>query len=284
MRELEGQIPKIVRARLPVLIQGERGTGKRTLAEHLHAQAGIGRFFSLSCQVGRLVNMNDLERSVPSQGDTWFLQHVGHLSPESQYPLLAELQQHPSVWIISSILEAFKQRVEAKTFLPELCQKVSGYGINLSPLRDRPDDILKLFQIMLARLGYAGWNGRPLSAKLAEALQAYAWPGNLWELDNIAQLYMMAASDGEVIQELDRRAIRSRLQDQGGAAPSLKDRVREAVKGLEAEIILRTLEKHHWNRRRAAQSLQISYRALLYKMKNCGIRDNDGLQAAVEGE
>ena len=53
---------------------------------------------------------------------------------------------------------------------------------------------------------------------------------------------------------------------------SLKEQVKRASQKLESEIILRTLERHHWNRRRAAQSLQISYRALLYKMKNCDLR------------
>ena len=87
----------------------------------------------------------------------------------------------------------------------------------------------------------------------------------------------------EIIAELDGRLrMRPAVLAPRHASLSLKEQVKGASQKLESEIILRTLERHRWNRRRAAQSLKISYRSLLYKMKNCNLRVE--AQATPEGE
>src|ERR1041385_8327660 len=105
-------------------------------------------------------------------------------------------------------------------------------------------------------------------------MMAYDWPGNLRELQNIARTYVITADADELIAELSDRSRLALGASQGQRdTRSLKEQVKGASQKLETEIILRTLERHHWNRRRAAQTLQISYRSLLYKMKNCNLRD-----------
>jgi two-component system response regulator AtoC len=104
-------------------------------------------------------------------------------------------------------------------------------------------------------------------------LMAYDWPGNLRELQNIAKAYVASGDADEIIAELGSRSLAvatgsPALDDNW----SLKQQVKGAAQKLESEIILRTLERHHWNRRRAAKTLQISYRSLLYKMKTCNLR------------
>jgi transcriptional regulator with PAS, ATPase and Fis domain len=123
---------------------------------------------------------------------------------------------------------------------------------------------------MVARLGAPAAR---LPARALDALSGYAWPGNLRELENVARLFVLAGSAEELLRELERRQSElEMLRGENKAPVPLKEQVKRASKKLESEIILRTLERHRWNRRRAAQSLQISYRSLLYKMKNCEIR------------
>jgi DNA-binding NtrC family response regulator len=113
----------------------------------------------------------------------------------------------------------------------------------------------------------------PVASGLLRALMTYDWPGNLRELQNIARMYVVTCDAGEIIEELKSRSHRTSLTF--SVSPdqrSLKEQVRGASQRLESEIILRTLDRHRWNRRRAAQTLQISYRSLLYKMKSCNLR------------
>ena len=117
---------------------------------------------------------------------------------------------------------------------------------------------------------------------MLDAMLVYDWPGNLRELQNIARTFVVMGDAEEIIAELDSRLRMRPAVLPAQASLSLKEQVKGASQKLESEIILRTLERHRWNRRRAAQSLKISYRSLLYKMKSCNLRVE--AQAAPEGE
>jgi two-component system response regulator AtoC len=106
-----------------------------------------------------------------------------------------------------------------------------------------------------------------------EVLATHDWPGNLRELQNVARAYAASGDIDEVKSELSRRPLA--LTEMSQSMPegrSLKEQVKGAYRKLESEIILRTLERNLWNRRRTAKMLQISYRSLLYKMKSCDLR------------
>ena len=105
-----------------------------------------------------------------------------------------------------------------------------------------------------------------------EALQAHDWPGNIRELENVVRRYAILDSDASAICE----AMTSPPADGDFDVPiegptSLKTMTRQATQALERRIIRRTLEANGWNRKRAARALNISYRALLYKIKEAGI-------------
>lgn len=262
MQELERQVPGMIRSRLPVYISGERGTGKRSFVDHLHQLAGQGPLLPVRCSD---VSLEVLREYRPGDRRTVFLHHVDRLPPHAQEELLTVLDGADGRWILSSGLRRLDDLVKARAFLPELYHRLSAYTVELLPLRERQADLPKLFENLCAVPSDS------FPAALMEAFLAYCWPGNVRELGDLARKYAPAQNFRELIREMDRRNTLAKAVAASWQTPSLKTRVREAVKGMEAEIILHTLQKHHWNRRRTAQSLQISYRALLYKMKNCGI-------------
>jgi DNA-binding NtrC family response regulator len=205
----------------------------------------------------------------PGDRRTVFLHHVDRLPPHAQKELLTLLDGAEDQWILSSGLRRLDDLVRARAFLPELyhrlSHRLSAHAVEMPPLRERQADLRELFENL------SGAPSGSCSAAVMEAFRVYYWPGNVRELGDLARKYAPAQDSREVIWEMDRRNALAKAVAAGWQTPSLKTRVREAVKGMEAEIILHTLQEHHWNRRRTAQSLQISYRALLYKMKNCGI-------------
>lgn len=265
MQELELRVPGMVRSRLPVFIYGESGTGKRAFAEHLHRSGGRGVFRQFRCS-------DDSFEALPTQfgaeGDTVFLQDIDRLAGPLQAGLLACLQRSGGRWILSSGLKRLDEMVRAGEFAPGLYDRLATFVVEMPPLRERQADLPRLLGMYSAapRAGFP--------AAVIDAVLSYFWPGNIRELQELVGRYALEQDARGLIRELDRRRALAKWAGTGTPAGSLKDRVREAVKGLEAEIIRETLQKHHWNRRRTAQTLQISYRALLYKMKSCGLRSS----------
>ena len=294
LRDLERRVDSIARSGLPVLIEGASGTGKETLAELIHElssfNGGIARIlcrksgpvvYPTSLLANDVTDLGDVHRRTRG---TMFLKNVHLLSAIEQDQLLAALERVPeshngkngaipAARILSSTTESLEPLLSRGELNPALYHRLSAYRICLPPLRERREDIPELLAYMVRRAANRESEPPPVTPELIEAALEYDWPGNLRELQNIARAYVVTGSAGEIIEEL---STRSRV---GHPAPatspggfSLKTQVKGASQRLEAEIILRALEHHRWNRRRAAQTLQISYRSLLYKMKNCNLR------------
>jgi DNA-binding NtrC family response regulator len=279
MKDLERRAALIAQSGDPILIQGESGSGKQALAERLHALGAYsGRFVQIVCGVagnGRL--------SHHTAADSVFLKRVHLLSAAGQERLLLTLEQMTaeSPRILASASGSLEQQVMRGEFLPELFYRISVHRIYLPPLRERAADIPELFACMLQEMqAGSGRAARPPQA-LREALQRYPWPGNARELQNMARAYLLTGNAGELICELARRGQSSELRREEPDM-ALREQVRRASRRLESEIILRSLERHHWNRRRTAETLKISYRSLLYKMKDCNIGANG--KAVPKGE
>jgi len=300
MKDHERRIGFIARSGLPLLIEGECGTGKEALAELVHElSVGGGEFGRILCrQTGPVVNLAagngngavDLSETYASARGTIFLKNIHVLSAAMQEQFLAALEQTTqprngtrTTRLISSATEPLEGLVSRREFNAALYYRLSVYRIGLPPLRERLEDIPELFSEMLRRA--ANGSGAPPSipARMLDAMLVYDWPGNLRELQNIARTFVVMGDAEEIIAELDSRLrMRPAVLPARQASLSLKEQVKGASQKLESEIILRTLERHRWNRRRAAQSLKISYRSLLYKMKSCNLRVE--AQAAPEGE
>jgi two-component system, NtrC family, response regulator AtoC len=148
--------------------------------------------------------------------------------------------------------------------------RISSVCLHLPPLRQRKEDIPFLMDHFLRK--WARDFRRPvpcLSAETQQLFQDYSWPGNLRELEDAAKA--LVALGDETIAMAGLRALLPRPDHGGnGGRVSLKQAARAASRAVEKELILKVLTRTRWNRRRAAEELQISYKALLYKLKQIG--------------
>jgi len=299
MKDHERRLGFIARSGLPVLIEGECGTGKEAFAELLHDLSGAGNGMTriLCPQSGPVVHPSggngavELSQIYQRARGTIFLKNVHVLSPAMQEQLLIAIEQgdnqagdiRPAVArLIASATESLEGMVGRHEFSAALYYRLSVYRIGLPPLRERLGDIPELFDEMLRRGASGGPAPAPVPARMLDVLMNYEWPGNLRELQNIARTFGVTGDADEIITELNSRSrLKPAILQIRPGDLSLKEQVKGAAQKLESEIILRTLERHRWNRRQTAQTLKISYRSLLYKMKNCNLRVE--AQATPEG-
>jgi len=167
--------------------------------------------------------------------------------------------------------------MRAGRFREELYFRLNGVCLRLPPLRHRKEDISTLADYFLAR--YAALFGRPkpvLSAQEMRALKEYDWPGNIRELENAMKKAVVLG--GEVFQIVEAGAMPGDAPAPAleTATVSLKDAARAASRRAERELILKALARTRWNRKRAAMELRISYKALLYKLKQIGPEEATG--------
>ncbi len=188
--------------------------------------------------------------------------------------------------------------VERGAFRRDLYYRVNVMKIKLPPLRGRQSDIPPLFEYFLQK--YSARYGRPVpspSKSLMERLAFYSWPGNIRELENCAKRYVVLGSEetteeilkgyeslrgpdgphGAVLQDVRFTAYLPSLPSTNPV--SLKKFSQQASQKAERFLILQALKATRWNRKQAAQLLQISYRALLYKMRDFRVDDHQRLPA-----
>jgi two-component system, NtrC family, response regulator AtoC len=211
---------------------------------------------------------------------------------------------HVDVRVVAATNRDLERAVCDKSFREDLFFRLNVVCITLPPLRQRRDEILLLTDLFLRQ--YAEHYNKPLltvSPDTRRLFTEYDWPGNVRELENVVKRMVILGSDAAVAQELSEtingrkgttgpipalethRAVSEPLPAPQPAAPvaaaeppalpaahaaltgSLKDIARHAAREAEREIIIRTLQQTRWNRREAAELLGVSYKALLYKIK-----------------
>jgi len=284
MRAVEAVIRELGHSSVPVLLIGERGTGKQTIAQRIHQNSGRSReqFRVLSCQG---LDFEGLQSEASRSGATLYLDEICDLSPECQKQLL-ELLSSPdtndsaasdkrmSVGINIRMMGGSSRDLEADvrsgSFQEDLYYRLSGVCLRIPPLRQRKEDIPQLMGFFLGRYAEAFRRPAPvLSAPTEQLFRDHSWPGNLRELEATARA-IVAVGDESVAMG----GLRSLLLRADNRPPSekisLKEASRAASREAEKELILKALTRTRWNRRRAAQDLQISYKALLYKLKQIG--------------
>jgi two-component system response regulator AtoC len=142
--------------------------------------------------------------------------------------------------------------------------------LRIPPLRQRREDIPILLEHFLRKFGHDFQRPVPaVSDETRRLFQEYSWPGNVRELENAAKAIVALGDEAVAMGGLRAMLCRPNAGVNGGGV-SLKQAARAASREMEKELILRALGRTHWNRRRAAQDLQISYKALLYKLKQMG--------------
>lgn len=261
---------------IPLLIRGEVGTGKETLARYVHKISpwGRGTFTKLSAET----TQESFDSHPPG---TLFLDEVADLPIETQDRLLRTLskiapqakgrvtQPLPATRLVCASSRALQQQADAGLFRRELLGRLNVASLEMPPLRQRRGDILVIARYCLRAFQTLRPGLSLPSLSVTELMENYSWPGNIRELANMMLRYTVLGSETALLN-----ALQSPPQPEGKSTPtdglSLKEARRQVVQELERRVIKRALENNHGNRKLTAQSLRISYRALLYKMKEAG--------------
>jgi two-component system response regulator AtoC len=305
MKDVIRLVQKVAPAKTTVLIGGESGTGKELIARALHDMSPRAErpFVAVNCGAipeklieselfghakGAFTGASAAKRGLfeEADGGTLLLDEVGDLPLHLQVALLRVLQEgevrrvgdartiRVDVRVLAATHRDLAQEVAAGTFREDLFYRLNVVAVRLPPLRDRSEEIEPLARRFLARHAVRlGLAEKPLSAEALRRLLAWRWPGNVRELENALERALVL-SEGE---EIDPDALPEELRAAGApsgppAAPPDGDlSVKKAQRVLEAELIRRALERTGGNRTRAAELLELSPRALLYKIREYGI-------------
>lgn len=304
MQVVQERIEKIASANVPVLIWGESGTGKEVLAKLVHSRSpwADGPFVKVSCPAipGTLLESElfGYERGAftgaygakPGRVElanrgTLFLDEIAELDPPLQAKLLQLLQdgqfcrigaqedKRVDVRVVCATNRELEREIETGGFRQDLFYRINVVTVHLAPLRERTVDIPSLVGYFLDcyRLKY-NIPARPLSSRVLGMMREYNWPGNVRELENLVKRYVILGSEDAITSDLVTRERGPSVESMVGRKPfSLKIATRQAVRELERTIILKMLRENQWNRKETARSLKISYRALLYKIKEAGL-------------
>jgi DNA-binding NtrC family response regulator len=299
MRALERTIADIAPTDIPVLLVGESGTGKEVVALEIHRLSRRWNEAFLKCGCAGLTTQSLASRMNYGEGSaddatknsgSLFLDEVSHLDLPSQARLLDLLpggngvasENSLSVRVISSTTRNLEEEMRSGRFREELYYRINGVNLRLPPLRQRTDDIPGLLEFFLKK--YASLFGRPepqLTPDTMRVLMEHQWPGNIRELENVVRKIVALGNEHLAIGDLSAAQTSKTAEpapvSANGHAPgrSLKESSREASRNAERGMILAQLEKTHWNRKKTARDLQISYKALLYKLKQLGLEGSD---------
>lgn len=295
---------KVAGASVPILIVGEKGTGKEILARFIHScsPSSNALFLKLNSALPDGHSGNEVVFRMGSPGAegqeggngngssgprpcTLFVDEVAEADPARQLELLQLIQGFTpfissdgrevpvSLRVIGTSSHDLERKVAAGSFREDLFSALSVMTLRVPPLRDRKEDIPGLvtyfWRIYSDR--FSCRSEHP-SRELVRRLQMHDWPGNIRELENVMKRYVVLGKEGvNGIGRKEGRLGKVACMPSNGRSVSLKQLTREATQALERKIILQTLQETQWNRRRTARALNISYRALLYKIKAAGL-------------
>jgi two-component system response regulator AtoC len=305
MQEVLRQVRKVAPQKSTVLLQGESGTGKELVARALHdgSPRAAFPFVAVNCGAipaelleselfghvkGAFTDASRTRKGLAEEADggTLFLDEIGELPLRLQPKLLRFLEDEEvrplgdvrarkvDVRVVAATGRDLRRAVAAGEFREDLLYRLDVVAIRLPPLRERREDVEALAAHFLARHARL----RPeigelrLSEEAREALLAHRWPGNVRELEHALERAVVLA-DGAVVREEDLPdAVRAAAVPPAAALePDGTLSVKRATRALEERLIRAALERTGGNRTRAAELLELSYRALLYKIKDYGI-------------
>jgi DNA-binding NtrC family response regulator len=335
MRTVKEMIRTVAASPSTVLIAGESGTGKELVARALHlgSERHARPFIRLNCAAipATLVESelfghergaftgavsSRAGRFELADGGTLFLDEVSEIPLEIQVKLLRAIQESEfervggvktlrvGVRLIAATNRDLEAEIREKRFREDLYYRLNVVPIHLPPLRDRPEDVEPLLEHFLARSNERlNKDVRGFSSDALEALRAYAWPGNIRELENLVErMVLFASSDRIGLDELPDSFIgpsgegegASEIGDEGDEGEGrmirlpldslgldLKEAVKAGSRRIEEALIRAALAQTDSNVTRSARKLGISRRSLQSKMKELGLREEIAKQSGV---
>jgi two-component system, NtrC family, response regulator AtoC len=296
MHTLESVVAEIAPTNIPVLLVGESGTGKAMFAQRMHRLSSRSdkqlvnvicaamNPAQLSTELGLTANGNGNGNANPETIGTAVFEEISELDSICQRNLLYALpdgdgsarQGMLGARVISTTSRNLDEEMRAGRFRAELYYRVNGVCLRLPPLRDRREDIPILVEFFLSKHAAQLRRPRPsLSPRTLRVLLDHSWPGNIRELENVVKKIIALGDEQLGVAELTAIPAPPRLEVRERRGYSLKAAARAASREAERGLILKALEHTRWNRKRAAQELQISYKSLLYKLKQIGVQDSE---------
>jgi two-component system response regulator AtoC len=310
MHRIKEIIDQVANTDVTVLIQGESGSGKEVVARsiHLNSLRRDKPFVKVNCAAlpqelleSELFGyekgaFTGAYRQKPGKfelanGGTIFLDEILEISPSLQAKLLQVLQDREfsrlggkkdirvDARVLVSTNRNIKEAVENGRFREDLYYRLNVVNITIPPLRERKEEIPIFVEYFLDKFEKKFHKKvKPLSDQIMKGLLNRDWPGNVRELENVIQRCVVLGNEGANIEEWvsasekeSNPTMTETNQVNKKPRPSLKEVHREAIIQAESEVIRKALEQANWNRKKASSILNISYKALLYKIKQCGI-------------
>ena len=304
MQEVVRQLRRVAPQRTTVLLQGESGTGKELLARALHDLSPRASFPFVAVNCGAIPSelleselfghvkgaFTDAQRDkkglvAEADGGTLFLDEVGELPLALQVKLLRFLQEEEirpvgdtrtrrvDVRVVAATSRDLDAAVKAGQFRDDLFWRLNVVALRLPPLRDRPEDVEALAARFLAR--YARLRpelpGLVFTEGAMTALRGHRWPGNVRELEHVVERAVVLAERPEIREEDLPETVRVPVAPAAQLRPADGLSIKRAIRSVEEQLIRAALERTGGNRTRAAELLELSYRALLYKIKEYGL-------------
>lgn len=305
MKQIRAQAALIAKVNVPVLLLGESGVGKEILARLIHKMSVRAHREMVKVNCAALpADLLESElfgydagaftgasKSKPGKFElahkgTIMLDEIGEMSAGLQAKLLHVLQDgtfsrlggRGNISVDARVLAA--TNIDVKTAIAErklredLYYRLNAFTITVPPLRERREEISILLRYNMNKMSRQfGKNPLPISDRLTQECLRYNWPGNLRELGNFVKRLLVLEDEAMMIEELQSNGKNGSTED--GATASGRGGLKALVRGLkddaEAKEIQRALDDSNWNRKVAAAELNISYKALLYKIKQHGL-------------
>lgn len=304
MLRIRQRMAKVAATPVAILIEGESGTGKELVARWVHEQSAMkaGPFIKVNCAAipGPLLEselfgyekgaFTGAQQRKPGRvelanGGTLFLDEISEIDRELQAKLLQFLQDgrfsriggseelKVDTRVMCTSSSNLEQDIEKGKFRADLFYRINVIRIHMPRLRERTEDVTLIANHLLGQFNQRfERSAAPFPSALMHALQGHSWPGNIRELENRVARYVLlgeeSIEDGSAHQP---KALLGGMPRNPDPPIQLKTLARQACSELGREIILRTLKANRWNRKRTAEELKISYRALLYKTREAGL-------------
>jgi len=314
MRAVRDLVSKVAATSASVLLTGESGVGKEVVARAIHrASPRAGHpLLKVNCAAlpGELLEselfghergaFTGAYREKPgkfeqAQKGTIMLDEIGEVPLRLQAKLLHILQDgefarvggerilQTDVRVLAATNRDLEGEIRAGRFREDLYYRLNVIAVHIPPLRERRDEIPALAAHFLAAANKQYGRSVEISPALMRQLVEHPWPGNIREMENAIKRLVVLGNAAHFQSQLGAAAAAPApaVATAAASGPSdeavmgLKAIARRAARDAERIVIAQTLERTHWNRAKAARMLQISYKALLYKIVECGLTNDE---------